>query len=254
MVAPAARYEVMLTKMLRVVQEHTHRLRVVDRRDKSGSTALHYAASAGTTESIKLILSLYPAPKSWFQTMCKCDNAGRGAWHCAAVSDNPETIKFMLGSLSMEQRVKAVAKPGGLRRTVLHFAVEARDPSASIDAILSVLPESQHLSVVSLQDRTGSTALHEAVHPDRPAAVRAILESIPASQRLQVVKMQDGDGRTVWHLASESTRDLIVSLLPTSSMSSDRKRLYSTSSTGAKTGEEPTVDIEQPVKRRRSLL
>ncbi len=102
------------------------------------------------------------------------------------------------------------------KKTVIHYAAwsEAFD---AIEAILSLLPESQLLQAVLLRDGKGNTVLHDLAPEFRNCdTIVSILQLLPESQRQQAVDAKNVFGKTVLQLAYRSTRTSITNLLPRS--------------------------------------
>ncbi len=100
--------------------------------------------------------------------------------------------------------------------TVLHFAAGSDhlmsisqvtgvkpESYASMKTLLDMLPESEHLRIVSMQDEQKKTALHYAARSKNPESIKLLLALYPGgSERLQAVKSPDIYTKTVLHYAA----------------------------------------------------
>ncbi len=96
MLSVAVRYEVMFTKMLRVIPEYQP-LPTMRERTEYGGTLLHDAARWGNVVSIQLILALYPSESERLQAVSVQDTyARRTVLHYVAQSGSFECFEAIL--------------------------------------------------------------------------------------------------------------------------------------------------------------
>ncbi len=100
-------------------------------------------------------------------------------------------------------KIEAFVIRNGKNRTALHYVAMLRY-SEELPAVLELIPESERLQFMCLQDNEGLTPLHKCIYTNSCdlKIVKALLGWIPASQRLQVVSVQDRHGGTALHRAA----------------------------------------------------
>lgn len=177
------------------------RLHVGTMVDGEGRTLLHCAARSGRIDSVKTILSLY-SELQLSQDKHLPDRTGATILHYAAESVNYETIMYILNLWSESHRPHALTtlldRHG---RSVLHWVAFIKPEMMS--HVLNLVPESQRLQAVMMQDQDGATVLDHAAQSFRSEfLIKTILASLPESQRLQVVSVPDCHGRMVCHAAA----------------------------------------------------
>ncbi len=172
--------------------------------DGNGRTLLHCAARSGRIDSVKTILSLY-SELQLSQDKHLPDHTGATILHYAAESVNYETIMYILNLWSESYRPHALTtlldRHG---RSVLHWvARRAFIKPEMMSHVLNLVPESQRLQAVMMQDQDGATVLDHAAQSFRSEfLIKTILASLPESQRLQVVSIPDCHGKMVCHSAA----------------------------------------------------
>ncbi len=259
----AVKYEVMLTKMLRLDPKCVQTL---NEQCFSGFTILHSATTSPcNTASVKAILNMVPESQRLqiVSKQCKSMHCNPLHWvsnlepviavlemlpasdrsHVMSMPDiydrspliwtthpnriNDSSIETLMDLLPESERFQVVSAQDKWGMTALHCAVKLHNHNY-IKIILSKLPESQRSKVVCLQyNRDGSTILHWAADEDDLESIKTILGLLPESHRLQVVSVQDTNGITVLHYASSAICDLIKELLRKPRRSPRAKRLHS---------------------------
>ena len=130
-------------------------------------------------------------------------------------------IKTILDLYSESEWRQVVSMEEKYGRNALHFAASS-GVLESINFLLSLLPESEHIQAVyyvhsqriqalNMKDINGGIALHHAAMSDNPKSIKAILDLYPESQQLQMFT-PDRFERTILHCADYS-RNSIVDIL-----------------------------------------
>ncbi len=138
------------------------------------------------------ILNLYPELER-LGAVCLKDQNGLTVFHCAACSRNHDLIKCLLSSSPELQQLQYVNMIDMNGMTALHHAVCSGN-TQSIDVILDLYPEAdrfiQNLSayrlLVCIVQRVATGG----------ESMETIITWLPESQRLHVVSVQDRHGRT----------------------------------------------------------
>ncbi len=228
----AARYDVMLSKMLRTVPAVQQSLSSSCQQD--GTTVnlqdfvrvdflLHCAANAGNLDSIKIILahcqeSSQQKQQQQQQTLQTTDGVDmqvvwrRSALFRVAHSGNNEMVNYVLSLWPESDRLHAATVCDENGKTALHCAAGSGNLEA-IKSILSLFPETQRLQAVSMQDSGGRTVLHYVASSDNLEALKFILNLWPESLRTQALNMEDTLGRTVLQLVQSEEAPFAEGLL-----------------------------------------
>ncbi len=200
----------------------SQRLHLVNIRDVSGSTILHW--SAYQPEAIGVILNQWPESQR-LQAIGTCDNNGRTVLHYAVLSGNIESVRIILKLCPESLRPQLVNTQDRDGETILHIAARVGSLKV-IRTIMEQLPESERLRALCMKDNNERNVLHWAIRgytpipSGDPRLVKFILTVLPESQRLSVVTLPDVKGRTALHEAARSRKSgsiyCILDLLPVS--------------------------------------
>ncbi len=106
MLSCALPYEVMFSKMIRIVPTQSERLRLISEKDVLGRTLLHDVAESGNYESLKTALTLYPESER-LPALGVTTRHGSNVLHCVADSNNIECIKAVLSLYPESQHLEA---------------------------------------------------------------------------------------------------------------------------------------------------
>jgi hypothetical protein len=146
---------------------------------------LHMAAQK--PESLKLLLDLIPLNQR--HNALKTKYCGRSLISWAA--DDPNSLNLVLSLYPQDELQDALNLKMNWRETVRDLLV--RRPE-SLNAFLSLVPESQRLNLLKAKDRLGHSALHQMADI---GSLETVLSLIPESQHLQALKLRDAHGYTV---------------------------------------------------------
>ncbi len=190
-VASHAKHESM--KHILTLLPESQRLSAVNMTNHRGKTVLHEAIRANNAECVHTLLATYPKSELLPAAIMQ-DNEGRTVLHYLAREHNLSGIKLILShqrELELQQVVCIQSADG---QNMLHYATESlqcrlhRKDSESesiVDDILALLPKSQRLQLVKMQDGRGRTVLHNVVRSGHVESIKTVLSLYPKSERLQ---------------------------------------------------------------------
>lgn len=163
-------------------------------RTASGATALHYAASVGCANCIRLLArpELLAIPMA---------GTGLTALHVAAGAGHFAAVTLLLKSKSL------VSSSAALGETALHVAAQC----GATDVMEALLTHGGGAAAAEALTKHGHSSLHLAAHHGHAAAVRLLISSMPPGAAAR--EQPDGEGDTPLHAAVVGGHSQVVELL-----------------------------------------
>ncbi|KAG7099826.1 hypothetical protein E1B28_001635 [Marasmius oreades] len=154
--------------------------------DEDGRTPLHWAASSGSLEIVRILLE-HKAE------IDKIDVSGWTALHIAVSAGHESTVEELVGSGA------DVSKRNDKGLTPLHYA--ASKSRISIGKLLI-----SRGADINAKDKANQTPLHRAATTGSVGFIRLLLEGVPSAQPTVKTRLNTPDrvGNTPLHLAMES--------------------------------------------------
>lgn len=184
-VAVKARYEVMVTKMLKLFLKQypeNERLQVIKAQDSFFRTALHQVAKLGSMELVKFILEQYPENER-LQVIKAQDTV----LHQAAKSGSMELFKFILEQYPENERLQAMQYKDELGDTVLHYAIHY-NKEEDIETMLNLISEDERVELIKVRNNQSQTALYSAaIHYIEFNKINCVLKLIPENKRWEII-------------------------------------------------------------------
>lgn len=157
---------------------------VIISKDKTGCTAMHWAASKGHLDVVKLLVEFNA------DAYIK-DYDGRTALHAAAANGHLDTVKFFVEEYRGIEEITDIDS-----LTALHLAAR-KSPRSSVECGMDV----------GIKDNRGRSVLHLAAESGSLDTVMFLVESGVD------VNVEDNNGDTALHLASSCSLDVVELLV-----------------------------------------
>ncbi len=151
-------------------------------RDQSkGDTALHIAAQCNYPEIADFILSSIKHHEITVDFINTKNNMGFTAGHLAAMYGHTDILDIMLNHLSTEGKIATLMIPTIIEETTMQIIISRCD-IGMLTTVLSHFSGLERFSLLSAQDRNGSTALHIAAQEGHVSLISTILDLLPKAQ------------------------------------------------------------------------
>ena len=157
--------------------------------DAHGQTALHWAADRGSKEDCESLCSLMSAEQVYYQMNGRLQTA----LHFAVHANRPELVEILLSRDDVREELVGIQDAYG--QTALHAATVPRIDIKIFKALCNSMSPEQLL----LTKHHDHTALHLAVHENRPELVEILLSRDDVREEL--VGIQDAYGQTALEYA-----------------------------------------------------
>ena len=129
--------------------------------------------------------------------------------HAAAVSDDLESIKYMLRGFTTDRKYEVVKIQNNYDSTALHHAA-FKGHAYILIYLLNDFSQQQRYNLLRIQDREGSTALHDAASQQKLEVVQAILTPVSSQQQVSLLRITNNVGDMVTSIRPELRDELPV--------------------------------------------
>jgi len=124
-----------------------------------------------------------------------------------------DTLSNCLDSINLDTRTTLLKQTRGERNSTALHSSSGKGNSSIALLLLSGLPQSSHMTLLTLQDEDGLTALHLAVSAGHTQTVLVLIGNLLLEQRLDLLRVQDNSRDTVLHLAARLDRTSVMDAL-----------------------------------------
>jgi ankyrin repeat protein len=121
----------------------------------------------------------------------------RTAVHRAAVSNDMESLKYMLAEFTPAQIYELVSIQSSYSQTAVHYASD-RGHTDIVIYLLINLSHQQRFHILKVQEtRAKQTALHRAARQNHMNLLQIMLSSVTPQQRNELLNIKDRGGKTI---------------------------------------------------------